>query len=242
MAPRLVWLAAIALSGPLAQRYTVAQKHARPHVGAGWEMSNEEFSVAAALQPLATGCDVGAGCDGGKKPEPGMGTEPEPEPEPGDGFSGATNNGGGSVYRLLQAPPEPEPEMEPGGSPAAGTCPAETLGLEWLGKFSKNSWAASPAEQCYSTCVSNAGFGPTGTDSVDAMVGVPVVVTQPQDGCSALTNAAAVAGKIALVRRGNCHYSAKVYVAQQAGAAAAIVYNSNAGSTAAMRGGDNAEL
>ena len=47
---------------------------------------------------------------------------------------------------------------------------------------------------------------------------------------------------IALVRRGNCHYSAKVYVAQQAGAAAAIVYNSNAGSTAAMRGGDNAEL
>ncbi len=45
------------------------------------------------------------------------------------------------------------------------------------------------------------------------------------DGCSPLTNAAAVAGKIAVVDRGGCAFTAKVKTAQDAGAVAVIVAN-----------------
>ena len=54
------------------------------------------------------------------------------------------------------------------------------------------------------------------------------------DGCTAFTNAAAVAGKIALIERGTCGFTQKVRMAQDAGAVAAIIYNNaaNAGATA----------
>lgn len=51
------------------------------------------------------------------------------------------------------------------------------------------------------------------------------------DGCSALTNAAAVAGKIAVVDRGTCSFYIKTQFAQQAGAVAVIIANNVSGST-----------
>ncbi|HEX8651270.1 MAG TPA: M4 family metallopeptidase [Pyrinomonadaceae bacterium] len=45
------------------------------------------------------------------------------------------------------------------------------------------------------------------------------------DGCTAFTNAAAVAGKIALVDRGTCGFKLKAYNAQQAGAIGVIIGN-----------------
>lgn len=51
------------------------------------------------------------------------------------------------------------------------------------------------------------------------------------DGCSAFTNAAAVAGKIALVERGTCGFALKARNATDAGAAAVMIYN-NAGANA----------
>jgi hypothetical protein len=48
-------------------------------------------------------------------------------------------------------------------------------------------------------------------------------------GCTFYSNAAAVAGKIALVRRGDCTFSEKAYYAFKAGAAGVIIYNRNAG-------------
>ena len=128
---------------------------------------------------------------------------------------------GGAAAQQVEPEPEPEPVFPPPTPPPAGTCPTEALGLAWLGSYSKNSWAASPAEPCTSTCVSNAAFGP-GEDS-PILVDTEVVVAQPAEACSTLTNAGAVAGKIALVRRGTCDFSAKCYVAQQAGAVACIV-------------------
>jgi hypothetical protein len=57
------------------------------------------------------------------------------------------------------------------------------------------------------------------------------VVTSPADGCSALTNGADVAGKIALTIRGTCGFIDKYANAAAAGARAIIVYNDGANST-----------
>jgi hypothetical protein len=48
-------------------------------------------------------------------------------------------------------------------------------------------------------------------------------------GCNPLTNAAAVNGNIALVRRGDCFFSIKALKAQNAGAKAVVVFNRNPG-------------
>lgn len=49
------------------------------------------------------------------------------------------------------------------------------------------------------------------------------------DGCEALTNAAAVSGRIALIVRGNCNFTVKVKNAQDAGAIAVLIDNNAAG-------------
>ncbi len=61
------------------------------------------------------------------------------------------------------------------------------------------------------------------------------------DGCEEPTNAADLAGKIAIIDRGSCTFTAKVLFAQEAGAIAAIIVNnSNDGSPAPMGGDDPA--
>ena len=57
------------------------------------------------------------------------------------------------------------------------------------------------------------------------------------DACSALTNAAAIAGNIALVDRGTCGFVVKVKNAQNAGAIAVLVADNAAGSPPAGLGG-----
>ena len=56
------------------------------------------------------------------------------------------------------------------------------------------------------------------------------------DGCSPLSNAAAVAGKIALIERGLCTFVVKAKVAQDAGAVAVIIYNNVANAAAGPPG------
>ncbi|MFN2510641.1 MAG: PA domain-containing protein [Pyrinomonadaceae bacterium] len=56
------------------------------------------------------------------------------------------------------------------------------------------------------------------------------------DGCSAITNAAAVSGKIALIERGTCGFAVKAKNAQNAGATAAIIYNNAANAAAGPPG------
>ena len=56
------------------------------------------------------------------------------------------------------------------------------------------------------------------------------------DGCSAFTNAAAVAGKIALIERGTCGFALKARNATDAGAAAFIIYNNAVNATAGPPG------
>jgi hypothetical protein len=83
----------------------------------------------------------------------------------------------------------------------------------------------------FGTPINNPGITASVVEAVDA-----ANVTGPTttDGCTAFTNAVAVAGKIALIERGTCGFTVKVKNAQDAGAIGAIIYNNlaNAGATA----------
>jgi len=80
------------------------------------------------------------------------------------------------------------------------------------------------------------GSGPDGIGNITGpsetpVTGLLVVVDDgsaiPEEGCTALINAADVAGKIAVIRRGSCAFSAKIQNAQDAGAIGVIVANHN---------------
>ena len=90
---------------------------------------------------------------------------------------------------------------------------------------------SSPALIAGSYDVGVAAFGPLLTaggltgDVVQALDGVGTST----DGCTALTNGAAVSGKIALIDRGTCGFTVKVINAQTAGAIAVIIVDNVAG-------------
>ena len=63
-------------------------------------------------------------------------------------------------------------------------------------------------------------------------------VSTVTEACNPLNNAATIAGKIAIVRRGNCNFSVKVKNAQDAGAIAVIVMNNVTDSPFSMGGND----
>jgi hypothetical protein len=91
--------------------------------------------------------------------------------------------------------------------------------------------------------VGTAAFGPVLTTpgiTGNVVVGTDAAnVAGPSttDGCSALTNAAAVAGKIALVDRGTCGFTVKVLNAQNAGAIAVLIADNAPGSPPAGMAG-----
>lgn len=62
------------------------------------------------------------------------------------------------------------------------------------------------------------------------------------DACTALTNAAAVAGHVALVDRGTCNFTVKAATVQAAGAIAVVVANNVPGSSALLMAGDDPSI
>jgi hypothetical protein len=89
--------------------------------------------------------------------------------------------------------------------------------------------------------LAGAAFGSTPTSAAytaDVVAGVSTGTGDPNDGCTAFTNAAAVAGKIAIVRRGTCAFVLKAKNAQNAGAKAVIIANNNGGGPIGMAGTD----
>ncbi len=100
----------------------------------------------------------------------------------------------------------------------------------------------SPAAIARTYQFGTAAFGPAiGSPNVTA----PVVAAQDAadatgpsttDGCSAFTNAGAIAGKIALVERGSCGFALKARNATNAGASAVLIYNNVANEGAAPPG------
>ncbi|WP_430400091.1 T9SS-dependent M36 family metallopeptidase [Flavobacterium sp.] len=85
-----------------------------------------------------------------------------------------------------------------------------------------------------------AGFGaPVPTSPLTSDLVLVIDNTAPtDDGCEVITNAAALNGKIAVIRRGTCSFVIKVKAAQNAGAVAVIMINNAAGSPIVMGGAD----
>ncbi len=84
----------------------------------------------------------------------------------------------------------------------------------------------SPSDIAGSLQATAATFG--GATPSDGLGGSLALVT-PADACTAITNAAQIAGKIALIDRGTCFFVNKVKAAQVAGAVGVIVANNTTG-------------
>ena len=80
---------------------------------------------------------------------------------------------------------------------------------------------------------SEEGAGPVTLKDVGPITGL-LVVAQPADGCTPLTNASAVAGNIVLINRGGCNFTVKYETAAAAGARALVVANNAAGAPIVM--------
>ena len=86
-------------------------------------------------------------------------------------------------------------------------------------------------------CLPNLSFGPIITSPITSnVVLVADGSTSPTLGCNALTNTAALNGKIALIRRGTCTFATKILNAQNAGAIAVIIMNNVSGPNSAIVG------
>jgi hypothetical protein len=98
----------------------------------------------------------------------------------------------------------------------------------------------SPASIAGEKPFGTADFGPPlGSPPISAEVVEAVDATPPtNDACQPITNAAQLAGKIALIDRGTCTFLAKAQAAQAAGAVAVIIVNNAAGPPPGMSGSD----
>ncbi len=91
----------------------------------------------------------------------------------------------------------------------------------------------------YSSLEGTFGPGLPATPITGNLVLVDDGTANPNEGCNALINGAAINGNIALVDRGNCNFTLKVKNAQDEGAVAVVVCNNVAGGPIQMGGTDN---
>jgi Zn-dependent metalloprotease len=125
----------------------------------------------------------------------------------------------------------------PGGARGAAACstfspPVGTLTVNAPAAIAGDYFAQSAA---FGQTLTATGISGDVVAALDAGTGAGAL-----DGCTALTNAAAVAGKIALINRGVCEFSTKVLNAQNAGAIAVIIANNAATGLPGMGAGVDA--
>ncbi|MFN7045852.1 MAG: PA domain-containing protein, partial [Flavobacterium sp.] len=88
-------------------------------------------------------------------------------------------------------------------------------------------------------CYPTTAFGSSITSAITQNLVLVIDNTAPtSDGCETITNATALNGKIALIRRGTCTFVTKVLAAQNAGAVAVIMMNNIDGTPIPMGGED----
>ncbi|HKQ16205.1 MAG TPA: S8 family serine peptidase [Steroidobacteraceae bacterium] len=126
------------------------------------------------------------------------------------------------------------------GAPGVASSAISTAANTPGGRLSSRVTVNSPASVA-GVKTSIEGAGPVTLAQTGPITGL-VVPAEPRTGCAPLTNAAALAGNIALFVRGappgvaSCGFNAKYTQAQQAGARAIIVYNNVAGPPIVMGG------
>jgi PKD repeat protein len=121
-------------------------------------------------------------------------------------------------------------------TPADGSRPRMQMFL-WTGSSAGRMEVNAPAGIAGSYGAIESGFGPRITTAITGDVIIALDGVAPNnDGCTALSNAASISGKIALIDRGTCNFVTKVQTAQAAGARAVIVTNNQAGSPFSMGG------
>jgi PKD repeat protein len=111
----------------------------------------------------------------------------------------------------------------------------------WYGGLGDYLTIESPTGIAGSYASTSAGFGP-GLPSTPITAEVVLMEddTDPvNNGCETIVNGAALAGKIALVDRGDCNFTVKVFSAQNQGALAVIVVNNVNGNPISMGGTNN---
>lgn len=87
--------------------------------------------------------------------------------------------------------------------------------------------------------VTSASFGPKLTTIEGDLVLANDGSDNADEGCNSFTNADAIAGKIAVIKRGSCTFVSKVKNAQDAGAIAVLVVNNAVGPPISLGGDDN---
>lgn len=85
--------------------------------------------------------------------------------------------------------------------------------------------------------VSNGEWGQSVRGLANPIINVDVIQAAPYEACAAITNGAALSGKIAIVKRGNCEFGAKAKAVQDAGAIACIIVNNASGGPVGMGAG-----
>jgi hypothetical protein len=121
--------------------------------------------------------------------------------------------------------------------------PTTKVAAEALLGYANEALVIAPANVAGSYVVGDASFGPSVADvPVSGNVVLAIDGAAPTgDACSALVNAAALNGNIAMVDRGSCTFAAKVQAAQDAGAIGVIVVNNVAGPASTL-GGSSATI
>ncbi|WP_188547364.1 T9SS-dependent M36 family metallopeptidase [Hymenobacter qilianensis] len=116
----------------------------------------------------------------------------------------------------------------------------------WAGRADADMFRiTAPSSIANSYPAVQAAFGPRlnatpVTGKLVLATGVGGTSTNPNEACGPLTNAAEIAGNIAVLYRGNCDFILKVYNAQVAGAIAVVVINNAAGNPISMGAGAGA--
>lgn len=135
-----------------------------------------------------------------------------------------------SAQKML-AFPDPDP---------AATSPRHNFYLDYVGSRLKINSPAAVEGTLFHT-ISNNGDGGAddwGGDLNSTPINdIEIIKAVPFDACATLTNTTQLAGKIALVMRGDCEFGSKALRAQTAGAIAIIIINNQPGPAVGMAAG-----